>query len=128
MRSNRLFYWYVKPDLDDEGIIKLHIVSEDKKLIVTYEVGQCSRGHKEFPMLVIIGKEFEGWTAEYVGHRRALTPIWNDEIVAPRLIGQIIDWCLLKDKEIREMNWKGEIIALGGCHGYCNQTAEAGRA
>lgn len=40
VRSNRLFYWYVEPDIDDEGIIKLHIVSEDKKLIVTYEVGQ----------------------------------------------------------------------------------------
>lgn len=24
IRSNRLFYWYVEPDIDDEGIIKLH--------------------------------------------------------------------------------------------------------
>lgn len=31
--------------------------------IVTYEVGQCTRGHRVAPMLVIIGKEFEGWTA-----------------------------------------------------------------
>lgn len=26
IRSNRLFYWYVEPDIDDEGIIKLHII------------------------------------------------------------------------------------------------------
>lgn len=112
IRANRLFYWYVKPDLDDEGIIKLHIISEDKMFIVTYEVGQCCRGHHVAPMLVIIGKEFEGWTAAYRGHRRVRTPTWNDGVVTPRLIGEIIDWCLMKDKEIISLNWKGEITAL----------------
>jgi len=65
VRSNRLFYWYVDPDIDAEGIIQLHIVSEDKKLIVTYEVGQHSIKKKP-PYIVIIGEEFEGWTAEYI--------------------------------------------------------------
>ncbi|MBY0202416.1 hypothetical protein J2T16_004496 [Paenibacillus intestini] len=112
IRANRLFFWYVKPDLDDEGIMKLHIISEDRKFIVAYEVGQCIRGHLEVPMLVIIGKEFEGWTADYMGHRRVRTPVWNDGVVTPRLIGKIIDWCLMKDKEVISLNWKGEIIAL----------------
>lgn len=109
VRSNRLFYWYVEPDIDDEGIIKLHIVSEDKKLIVTYEVGQHSNKNKP-PFIVIIGEEFEGWTTEYIGYRRVLTPKWSDEIITPKLIGEIIDWCLLKDKEINIVNWKGEIL------------------
>lgn len=109
VRSNRLFYWYVEPDIDDEGIIKLHIVSEDKKLIVTYEVGQHSIKNKP-PFIVIIGEEFEGWTLEYIGYRRVLTPQWSDEIITPKLIGEIIDWCLLKDKEINIVNWKGEIL------------------
>lgn len=109
VRFNRLFYWYVEPDIDDEGIIKLHIVSEDKRLIVTYEVGQHSIKNK-IPFIVIIGEEFEGWTLEYIGYRRVLTPKWSDEIITPKLIGEIIDWCLLKDKEINIVNWKGEIL------------------
>ncbi|MBU5353872.1 hypothetical protein ACN9MH_07640 [Paenibacillus silvae] len=110
VRANRLFYWYVKPDFDDEGVMKLHIVSEDKKFIVSYEIGQCSRGQQASPILVILGKEFEGWTEDYIGHRRVLTPSWNDEIVTPGLIGQIMDWCLSKDKKIRSVNWKGEMM------------------
>ncbi|MFE6078274.1 hypothetical protein ACFVQB_27845 [Paenibacillus sp. NPDC057886] len=30
VRSNGLFYWYVDPDANNEGIITLHIVSEEK--------------------------------------------------------------------------------------------------
>jgi len=109
IRSNRLFYWYVEPDFDDAGIIKLHIVSENKQLLVTYEVGQFSVKNKT-PFIVIIGEEFEGWTKEDIGYRRVLTPKWSDEIITPKLIGEIIDWCLLKDKEITIVNWNGEII------------------
>ena len=108
VRSNRLFYWYVEPDIDEEGIIKLHILSEDKNFLVTYEVGQYSIKSKT-PKIVIIGKEFEGWTKEYIGYRRVLTPKWDDEIITPELIGEIIDWCLLKDKEITIVNWNGEL-------------------
>jgi len=109
IRKDRLYYWYVDPDYDDEGKIKLHIVSEDKKLIVTYEVGQCSIKSKD-PFIVIIGEEFEGWTNKYTGYRRVLTPKWKDDIITPQLVGEIIDWCLLKDKHIRIVNWNGEII------------------
>ncbi|MDQ0170583.1 hypothetical protein [Paenibacillus tundrae] len=109
VRFNRLFYWYVEPDIDDEGIIKLNIVSEDKKLIVTYEVGQHNIKNKP-PYIVIIGEELEGWTTEYIGYRRVLTPQWSDQIITPKLIGEIIDWCLLKDKEINIVNWKDELL------------------
>ncbi|WP_018883055.1 hypothetical protein [Paenibacillus massiliensis] len=109
IRSNRLFYWYVEPDIDDERIIKLHIVSENKKLLVTYEVGQYSIKNKT-PIIVIIGEEFVGWEKDYIGWRRVLAPTWNDEIITPKLIGEIIDWCLLEDKEIQIVNWKGDII------------------
>jgi len=108
IRSNRLFFWYVEPDIDDEGIIKLHIVSDNKKFLITYEVGQHSIKNKT-PLIVIIGEEFEGWTEEYIGYRRVLPPKWNDGIVTPKLIGEIIDWCLLEGKEIKIVNWKGEI-------------------
>ncbi|WP_226383694.1 hypothetical protein [Paenibacillus massiliensis] len=95
--------------MDDEGIIKLHIVSENKKLLVTYEVGQYSIKNKT-PIIVIIGEEFVGCEKDYIGWRRVLAPTWNDEIITPKLIGEIIDWCLLEDKEIQIVNWEGEII------------------
>lgn len=59
---------------------------------------------------MILGEEFEGWTREYIGYRRVLTPKWIDETVTPKLIREIIDWCLLKVKEITIVNWNGEII------------------
>lgn len=60
--------------------------------------------------IVIIGEEFVGCEKDYIGWRRVLAPTWNDEIITPKLIGEIIDWCLLEDKEIQIVNWKGEII------------------
>ncbi|MCQ4088413.1 hypothetical protein [Saccharibacillus sp. JS10] len=108
IRSNRLFYWYVQPDFDDEGLNKLHIISEDKNFLITYEVGQHNN-EKQKPNIVIMGKEFEGWIEEYIGYRRVLTPKWDDGIITPKLVGDIIDWCLSKDKEIKIVNWNGEI-------------------
>ncbi|WP_020616418.1 hypothetical protein [Paenibacillus daejeonensis] len=106
---NRLYYWYVEPDYDDEGIIKVHIISEDKKFIVSYEVGQYSVKNQS-PYIVIIGQEFEGLPKNYTGYRRVLTPNWIDAIITPKLVSEIIDWCLLKEKDIKVVNWKGEII------------------
>ena len=72
--SFQSFYWYIEPDFDDEGIIKLHIVSGDKKLIVTYEVGKHSNKNKT-SFIVIIGEEFEGWKSEYI----AIFSGWNKD-------------------------------------------------
>lgn len=72
-------------------------------------MGQHSIKNKT-PIIVIVGEEFVGWEKEYIGWRRVLTPTWNDEVITPKLIGEIIDWCLLEGKEIQIVNWKSEII------------------
>ncbi|WP_040948945.1 hypothetical protein [Gorillibacterium massiliense] len=107
VRHNSVFYWYVTPDYEDAGIVKLHILSEDKKFIVTYELGQVSRLKKK-PFIVIMGIEFEGLNSDYLGYRRVLTPLWKDDIITPGLVGMIIDWCYSTEKDITLVNWQGE--------------------
>ncbi|EPY09231.1 hypothetical protein PAALTS15_00020 [Paenibacillus alvei TS-15] len=109
VRLNKVFYWYVTPDFEDEGNIKLHILSEDKKFIVAYEVGQNSRPNKN-PFIVIMGKEFVGLNNEYTGYRRALTPLWEDDLITPGLVGKIIDWCYSTEKELTLVDWQGELL------------------
>lgn len=106
IHMNKLFYWYVNP-FDDEGKINLYILSEDKKFIVAYEIGQASKQNSK-PFIVIMGKEFEGLSNDYTGYRRVLTPVWEDRLITPRLVGKIIDWCYSPKNEITLANWLGE--------------------
>lgn len=109
VRLDRVFYWYVAPDYDDAGVHKLHILSEDKKFIVAYELDQADKPNWR-PMLVVMGKEFEGLSGDYTGYRRVLTPIWQDKLITPKRVGEIIDWCYSKEKELILVNWMGEIF------------------
>jgi hypothetical protein len=110
VRQGKVFYWYVNSDYDDEGRIKAHILSEDKKFIVAYEIGQVSK-HKKSPFLVVMGKEFVGFSGDRMGYIRVQTPpIWDDLSATPSFVGKIIDWCYSEKKEIVLVNWKGELI------------------
>ncbi|KQO14718.1 hypothetical protein [Paenibacillus sp. Leaf72] len=105
----RLFYWYVQPDYDDCGQIKLNIVSDDKKWIVSYEVGQSK--NPKTPHIVIKGREFEGLDRSgWQGWMRVQTPIWEDTIITPELVKTIIEWCFHKKERLIVVDWKGEII------------------
>ncbi|OMF08752.1 hypothetical protein BK127_27810 [Paenibacillus sp. FSL H7-0331] len=110
VHQGKVFYWYVNSDYDDEGRIKVHILSEDKKFIVAYEIGQVSK-QKKSPFLVVMGKEFVGFSGDRMGYIRVQTPpIWDDLSATPSLVGKIIDWCYSEKKEIVLVNWKGELI------------------
>lgn len=108
VRLDKVFYWNVRLD-DDTGRMKLHIISEDKRFVVSYEVGQANKWNKK-PFIVVMGKEFEGLSNPYTGYRRLLTPVWEDERITPQLVGKIIDWCYSPEKEIISVNWKGELL------------------
>ncbi|SCW80389.1 hypothetical protein SAMN04487970_105141 [Paenibacillus tianmuensis] len=110
IRQGKVFYWYVNPDYDDAGKIKVHILSEDKKFIVAYEIGQVSRMGKS-PYLVVIGQEFNGYSLQRTGYIRAWTPAWDDFPATPLLVGKIIDWCYSEKQEIVLVDWKGELIS-----------------
>ncbi|WP_347380728.1 hypothetical protein [Paenibacillus pabuli] len=58
VHGGRSYYWYDKEDDEDYGRIKLFIVTDDKKFIVSYEVDQSQK--ERIPFIVIIGIEFAG--------------------------------------------------------------------
>jgi len=97
-KNGRDFYWYVKPNDDDDGLLHLFIVSSDKKFIVSYPlVKQNSESRTPSihnnPFIVVMGREFKG--LDNLGHRweRFAVPEWDDKAVTPHLVALIIDWC-----------------------------------
>lgn len=106
--GNRTFYWYVKPDYDDQGLHKLFILSDDKRFMVSYQIGQSCLVSTSF--IVIMGKEFGGWNGEISGYRKVATPDWEDHIATPHFVKGLIEWCLDDKKTIKSINWSGEAI------------------
>ncbi|UKS27506.1 hypothetical protein LOZ80_00700 [Paenibacillus sp. HWE-109] len=107
--SGQRYYWNVQEDDEDYGRINLNIVSEDKKLIVSYHVAQSD--HDKIPHIVIQGKEFGGLENHYrQGWVRVQTPIWDDRIITPRLVRTIIEWCLLPKDQLIFVDWEGNLI------------------
>lgn len=102
----RTFYWYVNHDDEDGGKLKLHIISENKKFIVSYEVGQAEK-----PYMVVQGKEFAGLESYIKGSWiRVRTPVWEDKMITPKFIETMIKWCLESKQEITILNWEGKIV------------------
>ncbi|MDN4618941.1 hypothetical protein QCD85_12580 [Paenibacillus sp. PsM32] len=106
---NRVFYWYVKPDWEDAGKVNVHIISEDKKFIVVYEVGQ-TKIQKTKPFIVIQGLEFAGIAQSRTGYQRVLTPVWKDDIITPSFIEKIIKWSVSPKENLIFVNYLGEIV------------------
>lgn len=57
VRANRLFYWCVYPNEDDEDLLYLVIKSEDNRFRVHYRLGQS----KDNPFIIVQGNEFKRW-------------------------------------------------------------------
>ncbi|WP_235218343.1 hypothetical protein [Paenibacillus sp. FSL R7-269] len=106
--SGRTYYWNVQLDPEDYGQTNLNIVSEDKKLVLSYNLGQANKNVR--PFIVVKGLEFEGLDNYYrQGWVRVLTPYWDDNIITPGLVKTIIEWCLLKKDLLELIDWRGEI-------------------
>ncbi|MEW4370728.1 hypothetical protein [Paenibacillus kandeliae] len=88
---DRDFYWYVAPDWEDAGQIKLHIISQDRKFVVSYHIGQ-SHQTDCLPFIVVQGKQFEGLAMDNGYYKRVLTPLWEDDVITPATVAKIIHW------------------------------------
>ncbi|MCI5056183.1 MAG: hypothetical protein MRY83_08745 [Flavobacteriales bacterium] len=90
--NGRQFYWYFK--LTDDWMYsypnpQLHVISDDKKFIVSYQPLQT----KENRFLIIKGPEFGGLEYLHGPWRRTSIPVWEDEIITPQFIRDLLDWC-----------------------------------
>ena len=114
--NGRDFFWCVKPNDDDCGLLHLFIVSSDKKFIVSYPLVKSNLKSKapnmhNNPFIVVMGREFKGLDNLGHGWKRFAAPVWNDEAVTPSFVAIIIDWCFTVEKVI-PVDWKGNILKV----------------
>ncbi|ULO05363.1 hypothetical protein H1230_19950 [Paenibacillus sp. 19GGS1-52] len=109
VHGEKSYFWYVKEDDEDYGRIKLFIVSDDKKFIVSYEVGQSQK--ERIPYIVVMGLEFggleNGVRSSWV---RVQTPLWDDDVITPGLVKNIIKWGLMDKESLIFVDWTGNVI------------------
>ena len=112
--NGRDFYWYVKHNDDDFGLLHLFIVSSDKNFIVSYPLVKRNLENRtpyirSNPFIVVMGREFKG--LDNLGHdwKRFVVPEWNDENVTPSLVALIIDWCF-KIERVTPVDWQGNLL------------------
>ena len=109
--NDRVFFWCVKDDNKDDDRLYLVIKSDDKKFIVSYMLDQRNRGRPfspKSPLIIVKGQEFKG--VDDLGHSwgRFLVPDWEDKIVTPSLVSQIIEWCL-KEEDVMPVDHDGSV-------------------
>lgn len=99
--KERAYVWYVCEDDDYCGWEMLHIISEDKCLILTLPL-------RIQPSYVISqGRDFQGQRNEKGCWRRYLTPKWDNRTVTPGLVARVIEWATEGDSA-EEVVWSRE--------------------
>lgn len=116
--NKRQFIWWVSDDKDSPDAV-LRIFSEDKKFIVSYHLDQPDSDR----FLVVLGKEFPGLVQAGSVWIRLRCPKWeSDSTITPAAVRQLIKWCLLQDRPLIRLNWKGEVMEDD--HAIVSETVE----
>lgn len=103
--GGRNYVWYVDIDYDSP-LYLLHILSEDKKIILIYPIG----GN----YIVSQGRIFQG--VEYSYWRRFLLPFDSTECITPGFVAKIIDWA--NSEPIAVPLYSRNEIIYTNCRGY----------
>ena len=113
VRSGRVFYWCVRHDDEEEYRLYLVISSDDKHFLVSYMLGQKDTARAfspKVPLIIVKGREFKGLPGLGGRWERFAVPEWDDSVVTPALVGQIIDWCFT-EAAVTPVDWRGNIAA-----------------
>jgi hypothetical protein len=106
MVNQRQFVWYIADDYDSNDNV-LHVVSEDKKFIVNYHLGQPEQ--KRF--IATFGSEFPGLPDAGGCWIRVLCPEWEqNSVITPGSIHRLVDWCLNQERELIRVDDGGKAI------------------
>ncbi len=94
--QGRNYLWYIAKDIEDfpnsvsGDLHALNILSEDKRFIARYHLGQTDEQRRH---ITIIGREFGG-IDEPGCWKRFLCPDWcPNSAVTPSVVREIIEWC-----------------------------------
>lgn len=107
--KGRDYYWYMKFTDDWTAAYpgpQLHIISDDKKFIVSYQPQQ-QNGH---PFMIIKKDNIVGLNDKSKGWRRVKVPHWQDDEITPGFVSNLLDWCYDEKKKMQQVNYLGELI------------------
>lgn len=114
VNDNR-YVWYVAEDRDSPDNV-LHIISDDKQLIVHFHLGQ----RENDAHVIVIGKKFGGVADVGHGWRRFRCPKWDaGGAITPGVVTSFVKWCLSETKDVVEVDCYGRPVPLGGLCSNC---------
>lgn len=107
--KDKEYYWYMK--LTDDWMYsynkpQLHIVSDDKKFIISYQPKQ----QNEHPFLIIKGDNIGGLKAPKDSWKRVKIPNWKDDEITPGFVHRLLDWCYDETKKVQLVDYSGKLI------------------
>ena len=108
VHRNVEYYWYMK--ITDDWMYaynkpQLHIVSEDKKLLISYQPKQ----QNENPFLLLKGENIPGVTEPLRSWRRVKVPEWKDDEITPGFVSALLDWCYDETKQVVLVDYLGRL-------------------
>lgn len=89
--QRQLYVWYVKIG-EEDNYFYLNIISQDKKYIFSYPIQQ-NRLSPNRHFIIAKGRYFQGQQLDGRWNR-FYTPPWEDEVITPSLVAEILSWCL----------------------------------
>lgn len=94
----RDFLWYVRDDPDSAAKV-LHVLSDDKRFVVTYELGQGKSSRP--PLVIVVGREFPGLPSAGGSWIRVRCPTWSeDHRIDGTFVRRLIEWCFDASKPL----------------------------
>lgn len=100
--NDRMFIWHISKDGDSFDKNVLHIVSEDKSIILDCPLSAAK------PYIVSKGKLFKG-NKTGVCWRRYLLPFSHTDIITPKYVAELIAWSLDKG-DATEIEYNGNSV------------------
>ncbi|GLC82318.1 hypothetical protein [Lacrimispora brassicae] len=97
------YVWYVKED-DDFPCYVLHVISEDKKLILSHPLD------RKVSYVISKGEFFQNYDSDGCW-ARYLYPVPSAGTVTPKLVSEIIKWAIYEKNAVR-IQWDGKDICL----------------
>lgn len=101
--NSKVYIWYVSPDIDSIYNI-LHIISEDKSLILAYPL------KTETFYIISKGSVFQRKKTNGCWNRY-IVPFRSSEQITPKFVSQLISWATGESNGIK-IEWNGKDIPV----------------
>ena len=107
--NGKVFYWYMKLTDDymySNNLPLLHIISEDKRLILSYQPKQQIHN----PFIIVKKGMITGFESIEGIWKRIMVPKWNDDVITPSFVNRLLDWFYDDKKSVILVDYLGNLV------------------